>query len=297
MFIKTILTMKRFEFSVKNDLLLQSSAGRPLSLDLYMPVGVGSFPLILFAHGFKGFKDWGHWHFLASEFAARGLGFLKFNFSHNGVTPDHPFDFADLEAFGHNNYTKELQDLETLVQTLFQYPDWLPPACDLDRLGLIGHSRGGALAILYTAREPRIKALATWAAVSSLGFLWQDAGMLKKWREDGVLYIANARTKQEMPLYFQLYEDFQAHGEAYQVEAQLRRLQQPMLIVHGAADPGVPVAQAHQLKSWNPGAELVVIEGADHVFGGSHPFAGTELPAFSRELAEATAKFMVEALK
>ncbi|MBK7410431.1 MAG: alpha/beta fold hydrolase [Saprospirales bacterium] len=241
--------MKRFEITVKKDLQLKSTAGKPFALDLYTPAGAGSFPLLLFAHGFKGFKDWGHWHLLATEFASRGFAFLKFNFSHNGVTPKYPVDFADLEAFGQNNYTKELQDLDTLIHALFQRPEWLPASCDLDRLGLIGHSRGGALSILFAAREPRIKALATWAAVSDLGFLWRDKQVLEQWRQTGVHFISNARTRQEMPLYFQLYEDFQAHGEAYQVEPQLRRLQKPMLIVHGAADPGVPVAQAHQLKT------------------------------------------------
>ncbi|MCB9284755.1 MAG: alpha/beta fold hydrolase [Lewinellaceae bacterium] len=283
--------MKRFDFSVKKDLLLPSSAGRPFGLDLYTPIGPDSFPLVLFAHGFKGFKDWGHWHLLASRFASRGIGFLKFNFSHNGVTPDHPVDFADLEAFGQNNYTKELMDLETLVQTLSQRPDWLPAACDLNRLGLIGHSRGGAISILFAARESRIKAVATWAAVSDLGFLWKDPERVERWRQDGVVYIANARTGQDMPLYFQLYEDFQLHKKAYEVETQLRHLKKPMLIVHGSADPGVPVAQAQELKSWNPGAELVVIEGADHVFGGSHPFEGEELPPFSKVLEEATSSF------
>ncbi|MBK8489462.1 MAG: alpha/beta fold hydrolase [Saprospirales bacterium] len=283
--------MKRFEITVKKDLKLKSTAGKPFALDLYTPAGAGSFPLLLFAHGFKGFKDWGHWHLLANEFASRGFAFLKFNFSHNGVTPKYPVDFADLEAFGQNNYTKELQDLDTLIHALFQRPEWLPASCDLDRLGLIGHSRGGALSILFAAREPRIKALATWAAVSDLGFLWRDKQVLEQWRQTGVHFISNARTRQQMPLYFQLYEDFQAHGEAYQVEPQLRRLQKPMLIVHGAADPGVPVAQAHQLKSWNPNAELAIIDGADHVFGGSHPFEGKELPAYAQILAEKTIAF------
>ncbi len=48
---------------------------------------------------------------IAGQFVRAGFAFLKFNFSHNGTTPDHPQDFVDLEAFGNNNYTKQLFDL------------------------------------------------------------------------------------------------------------------------------------------------------------------------------------------
>ena len=49
--------------------------------------------------------------YLQKTFAASGIAVLKFNFSHNGGTVEQPIDFPDLEAFGHNNYTKELDDL------------------------------------------------------------------------------------------------------------------------------------------------------------------------------------------
>ena len=44
-----------------------------------------------------------------------GIAVLKFNFSHNGGTVEQPIDFPDLEAFGHNNYTKELDDLNQVL--------------------------------------------------------------------------------------------------------------------------------------------------------------------------------------
>jgi pimeloyl-ACP methyl ester carboxylesterase len=283
--------MKRLNFQVQKDIVIQSAAGRPMAFDLYWPEETRPCPLILFAHGFKGFKDWGHWGLIAETFARHGFAFLPFNFSHNGVTPEYPVDFADLEAFGHNNFTKELQDIDTLLDALFQRPAWLPASISLDHLGLIGHSRGGALAIIAAARDPRIQALATWAAVQDLSFLWHNAYWLEEWKQKGVIFIPNARTGQEMPLYYQLYEDYQQHGDAYLVEAQLPQLPQPLLIAHGADDPGVPVAQARQLHAWRPDAQLRIIEGADHVFGGSHPFTEGELPLPSKILADTTMEF------
>lgn len=284
--------MKLPEIKIVKDRLLESPAGRPFALDLYAPLEVASCPLVIFAHGFKGFKDWGHWRLIAGAFARRGFAFLKFNFSHNGVTPEHPSDFVDLEAFGQNNFTKELQDLEALVTTLCDNPGWLPANIDLDRIALIGHSRGGALAILYAATEPRIKALITWSSVMDVGFLWKDAPWLEQWKEKGVIYVPNARTGQDMPLYYQLFEDYRKNGDRYYVEAQLQHFRKPMLIVHGSADTGVPLSHARQLKSWYPGADLVIIDGADHVYGGAHPFEGEELHPYSVELVEATAGFL-----
>ena len=58
-----------------------------------------SNPLIIFCHGYKGFKDWGAWNLMAEAFAKIGFCFIKFNFSHNGGTIEQPIDFPDLEAF------------------------------------------------------------------------------------------------------------------------------------------------------------------------------------------------------
>ena len=34
-------------------------------------------------------------------------------------------------------------------------------------VGLVGHSRGGGVAVLQAARDPRVQALVTWAAIST----------------------------------------------------------------------------------------------------------------------------------
>ena len=289
--------MKTVDFRVVKDRLLESPAGRPFALDLYTPLDLSSVPLVIFAHGFKGFKDWGHWRLIAEAFAREGFAFLKFNFSHNGVTPEHPEDFADLEIFGRDNFTRELQDLEALMSALHDSPGWLPASVDLGRIALIGHSRGGGICALFAAEEKRIGALATWASVSDVGFLWKGVPWLDSWKDKGVIYIPNVRTRQEMPLYYQLFEDYEHHGDRYLVEKQLPDLGRPMLIVHGSADMSVPVMHANLLKNWYPGAEMAIIEGADHVFGGGHPFEGDVLPPHSAELVEVTIDFLKNQLK
>ncbi|MDV7398930.1 hypothetical protein RZS08_46410, partial [Arthrospira platensis SPKY1] len=65
--------MKRLNFQVQKDIIIQSAAGRPMAFDLYWPEETEHCPLILFAHGFKGFKDWGHWSLIAETFARHGF--------------------------------------------------------------------------------------------------------------------------------------------------------------------------------------------------------------------------------
>src|SRR5690606_40169934 len=53
--------------------------------------------IVVFLHGFKGFKDWGHFNEVMHFFAENNMVFVKFNFSHNGGTIDQPIDFPDLD--------------------------------------------------------------------------------------------------------------------------------------------------------------------------------------------------------
>src|SRR4051812_24773219 len=100
---------------VKKNIVIDGSAGKPVSLDIFYLKDQKPKPIVIFSHGFKGFKDWGHFDMVAERFASAGLIFIKFNFSHNGVTVQDPLNFGDLEAFGNNNYTIELDDLKKVM--------------------------------------------------------------------------------------------------------------------------------------------------------------------------------------
>lgn len=238
-----------------------------------------SKPVIVFNHGFKGFKDWGPFNIIADKFAEAGFIFVKMNFSHNGITPEKPNDFADLEAFAKNNFCIELDDTGVLLDYLFSEECEIPSGeIDLGKLYLMGHSRGGASAILKANEDRRIKKLVTWAAVNNLG-AWHSKEELDYWKKNGRIFIHNARTNQEMPLDYQLVENFVENKNRLQVPDAVENLQIPMLSIHGSDDPTVPVSAIHEIQTWNPGAKIEIIEGAGHTFGGTHPFEGIKLPS------------------
>lgn len=276
--------------SIKNK-QINGANNRPILMDIYLPEATAAVPVVVFAHGFKGFKDWGCWHLIAEAFVKEGFAFIKFNFSHNGTTPENLEDFADLEAFGHNTYSKEWWDLDYVL-------DWVKTVegtdyCfDTNQLTLIGHSRGGGMAIAKAAHDNSIKNLVTWASVPSLAWLWADEKVKKQWESDGVIYQRNARTGQNMPLYYTLCSNYEAHTDIFDLEKVAPNVRQPWLIVHGEADISVLPSAAKHLHNLQPFAQVHLIPEADHVFGGKHPYFSTELPPQSIELVKVTVDFL-----
>ena len=100
------------------NLTIAGSKKKPICIDLTFVNDAKPKPLVLFVHGFKGFKDWGHFNLVAQYFTKHHFVFAKFNFSHNGTTINNPSDFDDLEAFGNNNYIFELNDLDAVLNAL-----------------------------------------------------------------------------------------------------------------------------------------------------------------------------------
>ena len=190
---------------------IKRATDRSIIYDLFYNDAIQKAPLIIFCHGYKGFKDWGAWNLLAEAFALQGIAFLKFNFSHNGGSVTRPIDFPDLGAFAENNYSKELDDLDCIIEMVFNsYKSHI--ALDVETLILMGHSRGGGIVTIKTSEDSRVKKLITLAGVSDYKSRFPKGEALKIWQEKGVYFIENSRTKQKMPHNYQFYQDFIAEN-------------------------------------------------------------------------------------
>ncbi len=248
-------------------------------------------PVVIFVHGFKGFKDWGHFNLVANYFANNGFVYVKLNFSHNGTTPEYPVDFVDLEAFGNNNFTKELDDLGNVIDYIFSDESGIPPGeISLKNLYLIGHSRGGGAVILKANEDARVKGIAAWASVDTLSFRTDEVG-LAQWKAEGVQYVYNGRTKQNMPLYYQIAEDFLQNESRFNIEKAMKNICRSMIAFHGANDEAVPLSAAENLHRWNPAVRLEIVKNANHTFGGKHPYEEGVLPVNSQFIVEKTVQF------
>jgi pimeloyl-ACP methyl ester carboxylesterase len=248
---------------------------KPFGADIYYQPTGSPKPIVILCHGIRGFKDWGLWHPIALRFMQQQFIFIKFNFSHNGVTLQNPLQYDDLQAFANNNYSWETKDLHTLISWVQNHSTHtIPPSeANTNQIYIIGHSRGGGVALACAAADTRITKVATLAAVDKLDFLWHNKpDMLQQWQHDGVFYTLNTRTQQQMPIHFQMYLDYQQNLPKFNLEQLVPNITQPLLIVHGTADQAVPLSAANNLHQWNKKSQLITIGGADHVFGGTHPY-------------------------
>ncbi len=265
---------------------IDGSRQRPLIIDISRPKNV-VLGTVLFLHGFKGFKDWGTFNLIADYFVNRGFCFIKFNFSYNGGTVDQPIDFPDENAFGENNLSTELNDLSCVIDYMDQ------KGLIYNSLTLLGHSRGGGISILGAAEDERVSQLITLASVADFESRMPDFKAIKTWELTGVRYILNSRTKQNLPQFYQFYEDFIQHKSRLDILKAARSLVIPFLIIHGEDDETVSTKDAELLQKNCPTAILNIIKGANHTFNGFHPFTEEELPKETLKALDESVQFLL----
>tara|TARA_R110002167_G_scaffold105401_1_gene271082 strand:+ start:4152 stop:4988 length:837 start_codon:yes stop_codon:yes gene_type:complete len=262
---------------IKDTTIIQGKHNKPILIDCtYLANGFPK-PIIIFCHGYKGFKDWGAWNLMAFAFAEAGFYFMKFNFSYNGGTVNQPIDFPDLKAFGNNNYILELDDLNSVMDWVSSNKE-IKKEADIKNTTLLGHSRGGGIVSIKAEEDPRIKNVISLAGVSDFKARFPKGKNFDLWKKNGVYYVENGRTKQQMPHYFQFYTNFIENEKRLTIKRAIRNINIPHLIIHGDADTSVSIEEAKILHQWNPNSKLEVIKGANHVFGTHQPWEEDEIP-------------------
>lgn len=275
-------TIKMQMKNLKNATYIGSS-NRMSLIDLKVPKNFKN-ELIVFIHGYMGFKDWGAWNLMEDYFVKHGFGFCKLNLTHNGGTTENGIDFPDLEAFSMNSYTKEVRDIHFAL-------DWLETQFEhLPTIHLMGHSRGGG-DVLLAGSDKRVSSIITLAAISSVTKRFADESMIESWRKDQIRYTINQRTKQRMPHDFSQYEDFVNHQEQLDIEKAVKKLKKPLLLIHGENDVSVSISEGEELATW-ANVTLHRIPNTDHVFGSSHPWKSSELPAPLQYVCELILAFL-----
>ncbi|MEO8513425.1 MAG: alpha/beta fold hydrolase [Ignavibacteria bacterium] len=245
-------------------------------------------PLIIFAHGFKGFKDWGGFPFFCAKLAESGFAVLSFNFRHNGVNEASPMDFTELDKFSGNTHSLELSDINAVINSIAGIAKEYN--IDTGKIGLVGHSRGGGVSIITAANDDRIKALVTLSSIAK--FDRYTIEQKKRWREKGFIEIPNTRTNQMMRMNIGLLNDIEENSEKLNILNAASRLNKPFMIIHGGEDLAVKHTDAESIfASSEPKlTELRIIANTGHTFGVEHPFKGTT-KAFDEVIKLTTAFF------
>lgn len=248
------------------------------------------WPMVILSHGFMGFMDWSFFPLAAERLATAGkCAVVRFNFSLNGIG-ENPDRLTDGEAFEQNTVSQEQRDLRRVIAYLSEHAGHF--GIDMSRVGLIGHSRGGGQSVLASAALPhQVKALVLWASVASFD---RYGGHVKAMlREKGFLNVHSPQAAVPLRITPRLIADAEQHHAELDLEAAMRRLRIPALLLHGTEDKTVAPAESEILRRQNPLAELRLMAATSHTFNTSHPFDRNRTPPRAvEELLCETASFL-----
>jgi putative redox protein len=198
----------------------------------------------LFAHAFGSTKDLRGAKWVARALAAKGIATLRFDFTGLGESDG---DFAE------TTFTSTVGDVLAAAEYL-RREESAPEI-------LVGHSLGGAAAIVAAAEIPEAVAVATIGAPSTTDRL-QERLLERAPRvlEDGVqeVDVAGTRLRIGRPL----VEDLGDH-DLREATADLERA---LLILHSPVDSFVSVEEAARLfRAAKHPKSFVSLDGADHL--------------------------------
>lgn len=247
-------------------------------------------PAVLVHHGFKGFKDYAFLPIFAERLAR--AGFTAVNLSVSGAGVDAAGNFTRLDRFASNTYSRELDDLGVVIRALCAGELGNAPPSSL---GVVGHSRGGGMALCLARETAAIGAVATWAAIGQARR--HNDAELAAWRKAGTVAILHQRLRIHLPLNFEVVEDCLLHEQGrFNIPEAAHSLGRPWLQVHGTADQTVKFSEAESLAlAAGVGHQPLFLEGADHTFGTTHPWSGTTPD--SERAFDATVRFFSRVLK
>ena len=200
-------------------------------------------PGVLMSHGLESSKDGDKWLVLSSRLYEAGFASLRFSYRGCGEGEE-----KSEGEFEDTTLTGRVSDYKAAIDFLHQ------PRIDMTRLGVIGSSFGGIVAL--AARDDRIRAIVTLATL----FSFPPLSVLEPRHSQDKDYIEVGSSKR---LKMGFFEDL----TKYSISDEIKRIHCPLLIIHGTSDDAVPVEHAYELYKYaNEPKRLEIIDGANHVF-------------------------------
>ena len=230
------------------------------------PVGIESnFPLVVLATGDSPNGSKGQtWQQLVPMLNNIGVGTFLFDFSGLGYSPG---EYRELNlSLGCQNFRGAIEFVSTTGDH------------DKKRIGVIGASYGGNVALLEAANFNQIKAIGLKSPSTFLpeGYQLQyGAELMEKWSKKGY--------SEEVGLNYNSVIDSLFHNTYLSAS----KIKCPIRIVHGTTDSAVPIRHARDLIAVLQQGTIFEIEGADHWYANGNEW---------QQMAENLVDFMKEKL-
>ena len=278
---------------------LTGSAGHPILGNTHTPDSAQPAGVLIISHGFKGYKDYGFFPHLADAAADAGLIAHRFNFSHSGLTNViETFERPDL--FEADTWGRQIHDLLAVNAAV---ADGSLPGAGLPVVWF-GHSRGGITTILAATRLFGENSPSRPAAVIPIatphdavaGFDEQTRDLI---RRQGYVESPSSRTGQALRVGSAWLEEIEQDPDACDPTQAIAGIACPILLIHGQADPTVPVTSSETLaRAAGANASVKTIADAGHTFNCPNPLlAGNEPPPETRAMMQAVCDFAIAATR
>ena len=195
---------------------------------------------VILCHGMLSSRESTKIAYLSEQLRAANMPHLRFDFSGRGESEGGPNDIT---------YSGQMEDLQAAIDYLL--------ARGVARVGLFGSSMGGAVALLAAAREERVVAIGTIAAVAYPAEVEERYPVdTHRWRKEGSIELGGQL----------IGVSFLDDALTHDVVSAVRVIRAPLWVVHGVEDATVPVSDAHDIAAAARAASLNLVDGADHRF-------------------------------
>lgn len=242
---------------------------RAIPATVTLPEGAGPFPFVVMYHGTGSNRhEAGNgYDLLAPKLAEAGIASARFDFAGSG---DSPVDYKQY------TFASGITDGEDVIAYMRGLPE-----IDDARLGLLGWSQGGTIAMLTASRQGDVKSLVTWAGALDMRTAFSE--LYAEAEKNG---FAVLKFDWRTPLNLSLEWFNQARST--DVAAELANYDGAVLAIAGDKDT-VPPATADAIVAAAGGSDKQksIIKGADHTF---NIFSG-DMAAFNQLIAETVARF------
>ncbi|HEU4344519.1 MAG TPA: alpha/beta fold hydrolase [Candidatus Binatia bacterium] len=226
---------------VEEAVSFSNARGETLKGALYHASSGAARGAVLLCHGMESNKESEKLVRLSRSLAERNIPSLRFDFSYVGESSG---------IFENITYSGEVEDLSAA----FSYLTGRFPG----KIGILGSSMGGTVALLFAAQQAALAALATVGApIHPENFPTRllTPAEVGQWRKQGFIFYHGQK------LNITLLDDL----EKINVPAAAKEIACPVLILHGDSDEMVPVDEAHELYGHLRSVKkLVILKGADH---------------------------------
>lgn len=220
---------------------ISSPSGLQLAGILHHPRGPISDTCVVVAHGMLSSKDSDKHRLICEAAASAGAAAVRFDFRGRGESEGDPWILT---------VSNEIEDFAAVIADVRHR--------GFTRVIAVGSSLGGTVAILSGAADRCLAGFVTIAAPARLPELPREAwGGSLRTDSDGRVEVAPGEL-----IDAGFFRDAQRHN----VAAAANAIDCPWLIIHGEADPVVPVEDAKLLSESARDAELRIHASAGHRF-------------------------------